>query len=69
MAHTPEEDYDLEEEIDRLAVTLSNTEVKAMDWAETITCAPRAIGIIGECLLLSSHSRAALVQLSDNRLR
>ncbi|KAF5719949.1 hypothetical protein FMUND_4419 [Fusarium mundagurra] len=60
---------DLDGEIDRLSVMLSATELHSMDWVETITCAPKAIGIIGECLVMSSHQRAASIELSDSRLK
>ncbi|VTT69206.1 unnamed protein product [Fusarium fujikuroi] len=60
---------DLHGEIDRLSVMLSATELHSMDWVETITCAPKAIGIIGECLVMSSHQRAASIELTDSRLK
>nr|RBQ97526.1 hypothetical protein FVER53263_05836 [Fusarium verticillioides] len=60
---------DLDGEIDRLSLMLSATELNSMDWVETIACAPKAIGIIGECLLLSSHQRAASIELTDSRLK
>ncbi|KAF1997491.1 hypothetical protein P154DRAFT_578907 [Amniculicola lignicola CBS 123094] len=69
-----QDEFDLDDEIDRLSMMLSTSmefntaDGQVMDWADTLECAPKAIGILGECLLISSHKRATSVPLSDNRL-
>jgi hypothetical protein len=69
QARDREQEDEVDEEVGRLISMLSETEVRSMDWADTIACAPRAVGIIGEVLLLRSHRRATLVQVTDDRLR
>jgi hypothetical protein len=51
-------------EVEKLRAGLAETPVRSMNWSETMATAPRAIGILGECLLLTSHRRAALVDIS-----
>lgn len=61
--------YDgLGNEVEVMRAALADMPIGRVDWAQTIATSPRAIGILGECLLLTSHRRAASIELSGTGL-
>jgi hypothetical protein len=59
---------DHEEEVAMVRGGLANLAIGSVDWVQTIAAAPRAIGILGECLLLTSHRKALSVELKETGL-
>jgi len=64
-------DEALSDDVEEIRIGLSALPLMSlnMNWSETMACAPRAIRVLGECLLITSHRRAALIELQGDGLQ